>query len=107
MLPLTTNSCPASSTTVRATLTECAVGLFFGIEIRHLFSKQHNPLISKIKTCLGLAQEWMAQQGFVTSYISNQEEDAHLTVVDLDRDVSFAEHGYVTRPNTDQSLYDG
>lgn len=35
----------------------------------------------------------MAKEYFITRYISNQEMHAHLPVVNLDKNISFAEDG--------------
>ena len=73
------------------------------MEIRH-FLKQYNAVVSKVKVCLALGQEWVAWECLLTSYVSNKEMQAHLAVVDLDRNVSHPEYGYVTRPDNNQSL---
>ena len=65
------------------------------VEIRH-FLKQFNGVVSKVKACLALGQEWVAWDSLLTSYVSYKEMQAHLAVVDLDRNVSQPEYGYVT-----------
>ena len=69
------------------------------MEIRH-FLKQFNAVVSKVKVCLALGQEWVAWDSLLTSYVSNKEMQAHLAVVDLYRNVSHPEYRYVTRPDT-------
>ena len=69
------------------------------MEIRH-FLKQFNVVVSKVKVCLALAQEWMTWECLHSSYVSYKEMQAHLAVVDLDRNVSHPEYGYVTWPDT-------
>ena len=62
----------------------------------------------KVKVCLGLGQEWVAWESLHTSYVSNEEMQAHLAIVDLDRNVSHPEYRYVTRPTTIKvSVVDG
>ena len=72
-------------------------------EIRPFF-EQFNALVSKVKVCLALGQEWVALEILHPSYVSNEEMQAHLDVVDLNRNVSHPEYRYVTRPDTNESL---
>ena len=64
-------------------------------------------MVSKIKACMGLNEEWMAEEHFITSYTSNQEMHAHWPVVNLDKNISFAKDRYIARANTKHSFYWG
>ena len=52
-----------------------------------------------------MGQEWVALEILHPRYVSNEEIQAHLDVVDLNRNVSHPEYRYVTRPDTNESLY--
>ena len=67
-------------------------------------SSNNSALVSKVKVCLALGQEWVALEILHPSYVSNKEMQAHLDVVDLNRNVSHPEYRYVTRPDTNESL---